>query len=413
LTPENKKSFWALMVTQFAGAFNDNLFKVLITLLILQWIPNVGQQEQLVSLTGAVFVAPFLIFSMVAGRVADRYSKPKVTLATKIWELFVIIIAVMSLWLRSFPVMLTTLFVLAMQSAFFSPAKYGVLPELMGESEISKANAWLNIGTFAAILFGTIAATLTSTNIVGASLTLVAFGLLGVWASLRMNPLPAAKPKEPLAWNPFRDLAANLKLMRPDRDLWLSALFVNYFWFLGALLQLNIFLYANQMMQASPKLSGILLVPVILGIGIGSYLAGRLSKGHIELGLVPWGAMGMAIFSSDLVWAYDNVVRVMIDLFMLGFSAGFYEIPLIALIQWRAPHGERGRILATINFMSFAAILASSIFLWLLNTPLKLSPAQVFGALGLLSLLSTSLLCWTFPEARRRALGLLPFRRSR
>ena len=406
----HKKSFWALMVTQFFGAFNDNVLKVLVTVKIIEWVHNVNMQEQLVALSGAVFVAPFLIFSMIAGRIADRAGKPKVMVATKYWELFVVTAAVLSLWAHSLPAMLFALFMLSMQAAFFSPSKYGILPELMGEEDISRANGWLNIGTFTAILIGTVVGGFLSTTPVGAGATMLAASLAGLVASFSIEPLPPAKPQEPLLWNPMRDLAANWKLITRDRLLQLGTIAVNYFWFLGAVLQLNIFLYASEMMHTSPKSSGMLLIPVILGIGIGSFLAGAFSGKHIELGLVPWGLLGMSLFSLDLGWAHHSMTRLVFDLFMVGFSAGFYEIPLTALVQWRSPSGERGRILATVNFFSFVAILGASGVLWILNTFFDLNPAQVFGVLGSASLLGTLIFLIRFPEVRKRSRAI--FRRG-
>jgi acyl-[acyl-carrier-protein]-phospholipid O-acyltransferase/long-chain-fatty-acid--[acyl-carrier-protein] ligase len=388
------------MVTQFFGAYNDNVLKVLVTLLIIQWVSDVSMQEQLVTLSGAVFVAPFLIFSMIAGRIADRVGKPRVIVATKFWELLVVAAAAWSLWAKSIPFMMCALFVLSMQAAFFSPSKYGVLPELMGEEEISRANGWLNMGTFTAILLGTITGSFLSTNLLAACLIMLLASLLGLVASFFMLQIPAAKPDERLAWDPLQDLVANWKLMYPDRSLRMGAIAVNYFWFMGAVLQLNIFLYAKQMMNASPQASGVLVVAVAVGIGLGSFLAGVLSRRRVELRLVPWGAIGMGLFSVDLLWAYQSMPRLLFDLFMLGMSAGFYDIPLSALVQWRSPRAERGRILATINFFSFVAILGASGVLWVLNTGLGLNPAQVFFALGSSSFVSAAILWMVFPETR-------------
>src|SRR5512140_206526 len=142
---QNKKSFWALIVTQFFGAYNDNVLKTLVTLLVVAWVANLSRRNALVSVSGAVFVAPFLIFSMIAGRVSDRFGKPHVVRATKFWELLVIGAAIASLLNESIPWMMVTLFLLSMQATFFSPAKYGVLPELMNDSELPEANAYLNL----------------------------------------------------------------------------------------------------------------------------------------------------------------------------------------------------------------------------------------------------------------------------
>src|SRR5579864_8273661 len=151
-----KRSFWGLIVTQFFGAFNDNVLKTLVTLLVVAWVEDTNHRNNLVSASGAVFVAPFLIFSMIAGRVSDRLGKPRVIMATKFWELLVIAAAIASLLNQSIQWMMVTLFLLSMQATFFSPAKYGVLPEMMHDTELPEANAFLNLSTFTAILLGTL-----------------------------------------------------------------------------------------------------------------------------------------------------------------------------------------------------------------------------------------------------------------
>src|SRR4029077_12236286 len=176
--------------TQFFGAFNDNVLKVLVTLLIVQWVQDESMREQLVDLTGVVFVAPFLLFSMVAGRISDRVSKPRVIIATKVWELLVVTVASFSLWMKSIPFMMGALFLLSMQATFFSPAKYGVLPELMGEEDISKANGFLNMGTFFAILLGTITGSFLSNDLPFACGVMMAASWAGLIFSFFMNPLP-------------------------------------------------------------------------------------------------------------------------------------------------------------------------------------------------------------------------------
>jgi acyl-[acyl-carrier-protein]-phospholipid O-acyltransferase/long-chain-fatty-acid--[acyl-carrier-protein] ligase len=402
MTPVQKKSFWALMVTQFFGAFNDNVLKTLVALLIVRWIEDDVLQSQLVDLSGAIFVAPFLLFSMIAGRMADREGKPRVIVGTKIWELLVVTVTMLSLWAKSIPFLLCALFLLSMQASFFSPAKYGVVPELMGESEISRGNGWLNMGTFAAILIGTVTGSFLSTNLILAAGVMLGASVIGLAASQFMERLPAAKPGEKWAWDPLRDLIANWKLISRERSLKLGAIAVNYFWFVGAVFQLNIFLYAKQMMGVSDQMTGILLASLLIGIVLGSVIAGLISGKQVELGLVPLGLLGMGIFAIDLHWAYQSTPRLVIDLFLLGASAGFYDIPLTALVQWRSPPGERGRVLATINFISFVAILMGSASLWVIHTYTDLNPAQVFLALGTATLIVLTVLCIKMPEARLR-----------
>ncbi len=403
MEPDNKKSFWALIITQFFGAFNDNLLKILVTLLIVELIHEPEQRASLVNLSGTVFVAPFLLFSMIAGRLSDRTSKSKVIYGVQIWQILVVSVAIISVLSKHIPAMMISLFLLSMQAAFFSPAKYGILPELMGEKELSYGNGILNTATFVAILGGTFAGSFLSSRLTIASIMLVAGGVGGLLGSLFIKPLPAVKPYEPWAWNPITDLWANWKIIRQDKALKLGLIAVNFFWFLGALLQLVIFLYAKEMMHVGPRVSGALFISVTVGIALGSYLVGRLSKSGIDLRWVPIGAIGMGIFSIDLLWSYHSLTRTMFDLFMLGMSGGFYEIPLNAMIQWRSPPEQRARVLATQNFVSFAAILWASGALWILGSLLHFNPAQVLCAVGVFTL-SVILFLVVFSRSTRQFL---------
>ncbi len=437
---ENRRtrSFWGLIITQFFGAFNDNVLKTLVTLLVVAWNDDIQRRNSLVSASGAVFVAPFLMFSMVAGRVSDRVGKPAVIRGTKFWELVVIAAAIASLLNESIPWMMITLFMLSMQATFFSPAKYGVLPEMMSDKDLPEANAYLNLSTFAAILLGTLTAGQLSDRLVLACGVMGAASLAGLFASFFIRYVPPAKPEEPLGQQPAwlaagmgfvmvfalllelhhrhwrgwessamvvsvvailgcftvangPDLLDNWRLIKPDRALKLGTIAVNYFWFMGALLQLNIFLYANDMMDVSKKVASLMVGAVMVGVGLGSYACGKLSKGQVRLDFVRLGAFGMSLFAIDLLWAYHSVPRAFFDFFMIGAAAGFYDIPLMALVQARSPVAERGRIMAMINFLSFVAILLASGVLWLLSNPLHQNPAQVFFTLGAVSLVSISL----------------------
>jgi MFS family permease len=286
-----------------------------------------------VALGTAIFAAPFILFSMIAGRLADRIGKPRLIVATKIWELGMVAAAVASLWFHSIPLMMLCLFILSTQATFFSPAKYGILPEMMTEGELPSANAWLNIGTFTAILIGTLAGSHLALHWTRAAGLMVVAAVIGLAASLLIQSLPPAKSDSPIPLNPFADLVANWKLIRTDRALYLSVLAVNYFWFMGAALQTNIFLYTKEMIQASPEVSGYLIVAIAIGVGVGSYLAARLSQGKVELGLVPLGTLGMSFFALDLLGAYHSRPRVFVDLFMLGASGGFYDISADSMAQ--------------------------------------------------------------------------------
>jgi acyl-[acyl-carrier-protein]-phospholipid O-acyltransferase / long-chain-fatty-acid--[acyl-carrier-protein] ligase len=399
---KSTSSFWSLIVTQFCGAFNDNVYKILVSLLVVSWVSDPRQSNQLVAIGTGIFAAPFLLFSMISGRVADRVSKSRITVITKIWELAVVVMGIASLWQRSIPLMMISLFMLSLQATFFSPAKYGILPEIVPESKLSSANAWLNIATFAAILVGTIAGGMVVKDWRWAAAVMVAASIVGLLSSLMIHRVPAVQPNTPLHLNPFSDLAANWRVIKKDRPLKLSIIAVNFFWFMGAALQTNIFLYAKEMMGVSQQASTYLIIAIGVGIGVGSYLAGRLSGGKVELGLVPIGALGMTIFCADLLFASHSLHRVYVDFFMLGAFAGLYDIPLVTLIQWRSPAEERGKILATSNFLSFVAIGIASLVLWGLGTGFGLNPAQVYFALGLISLIGSATIIAYLPDALLR-----------
>ena len=204
-----------------------------------------------------------------------------------------------------------------------------------------------------------------------------------------MKSLPPAKPNEPLSLNLFKDLSENWRLVRQDGLLMRGVIAVNYFWFIGAALQLNLVLYGSRMLSVSAEKTTWLIMAVAIGVGTGSFICGKFSKQKIVLGWVPVGALIMTIFGFDLLWAYHSFVRSAVAFFMLGLGGGFYDIPLMALIQARSPAPDRGRILATVNFFSFVAILGATVVLWLLGSLAGLNPAQVFGALAGMSLIST------------------------
>jgi acyl-[acyl-carrier-protein]-phospholipid O-acyltransferase/long-chain-fatty-acid--[acyl-carrier-protein] ligase len=400
----NDRSFRALMTTQFFGAFNDNVFKIVIALLITHWV-SPEKARSLVAVSGAVFAAPFLLFSLGAGRLADRWSKARVVVAAKTVDLAVVTVLLTGIFLKNVPVLLAGLFLLGAQSAFFSPAKYGLLPELKEETALPKANALLNVASFAAILLGTIAGTFLTQHIPIVAVLVGAVAIGSLVAALAIEKVPAANPSQPLKWNPFPDLKANWGLIQGDRALRLSLLAASWFWFMGAVLQLNMLVYVKQVMGLSDKVSGLLLMALVIGIALGSLWAGKLSKEKVELGLVPLGALGLSFFTFDLYFSHAALLRTLADVFFLGVSAGVFIIPLNTLIQIRSPKEQRGRILATGNLLSFIAILLSSLFLWLMSGVFKTDPAQIFLVLGILSLGATVAIVTYLPQALVR-LGL-------
>jgi acyl-[acyl-carrier-protein]-phospholipid O-acyltransferase/long-chain-fatty-acid--[acyl-carrier-protein] ligase len=400
---DDDRSFWLLMGVQFLAAFNDNVFQIILALLLARWSdPERGRD--LVNLSGAVFAAPFLLFSLGAGRLADRWSKRRVVVLTKVLDVPVVVFILAGIYRQNTWAALGGLFLLAAQSAFFSPAKYGLLPELQSENRLSRANGLLNAATFIAILTGTIAGSLLGGHLALAAALTLLMALGSLAGAFAMRPVPAANPDQPLSWNPIPDLFANWRLIRGDRALKLSVWAVTYFWFVGGVFHLNMLIYPTQVMRLPDKYAGLLLGAIVVGIALGSYLAGTMSHGQVEMGFVPLGAVGMSLFTLDLFFSHGSLVRTALDSFLLGACGGLFVIPLNTTIQLRSPAGARGRVLATVNFLSFVAILLASGFLWAM-AKLGAGPDAVFLILGLLSLAATAVIVAYRPQALAR-LGL-------
>ncbi|MCG3204710.1 MAG: Lysophospholipid transporter LplT [Elusimicrobia bacterium] len=379
----DKRSFWALMLTQFCGAFNDNLVKIVVALLLVRWM-SAEDAKTWVAVSGAVFAIPFLLFSLASGRIADRWSKARVMLLAKLFDLPIVLIVIAGVYLEQVGVLMTGLFLLASQSAFFSPAKYGLLPELCSEKELASSNALLNASTFVAILSGSVVGAWVSGDyhrfaFLSGSIALASF----VGACLVKNG-PAMNPQQLLRWNPLPDFLANWKLIQPHPALRKSILAVSFFWFAGGVTHLNLFLYVDQVLRLPEKMAGFLLSAVVIGIATGSLLAGRLSKEKIQTKWVPLGSCGMGLFLLDLYFSNDSLIRSLADCFLMGAFAGLYVIPFNTLIQLRSPERERGRILSTVGLLSFVAILGASAFLWAMGGMAGAAPDHIFLALGVL-----------------------------
>ncbi|OGV68755.1 MAG: hypothetical protein A3K18_27140 [Lentisphaerae bacterium RIFOXYA12_64_32] len=388
----------ALLATQFFNAFNDNAFKLIICLMAAKIM---GDNSRFVPMAGAVFTLPFIVLSPVAGVVADRFSKRSVAVWAKIAEAVILVLGCVALWRHSPTGMLIVLGLMGVQSTFFSPVKYGLLPELLPDRDLSRGNGQLELWTFLAIIAGTAAAapllrffegglTLPGGWTVGfrdqvhlTGVVLVGIAVAGVCTGLMIPPVPAASPVAGDAGGGFvrRTLAA-LREIRGIPALYLCVLGSAAFWLVGALFQMNVLLYADTMPGAGPLRGGTLLTITALGIGLGSVLAGRWSGEKVEFGLVPLGAGLLCLCSVAVSLTVTSVAWTTVGLFLLGTGAGLYLVPLNTYIQQKSPAHSRGRILATTNMLCFCAMLLAAAVLWLLNDRLGLTPAQVFLVTG-------------------------------
>jgi len=390
----------AFLWTQFLGAFNDNVCKFVVSMLAVSLAGAAGSGE--LPIVGVVFILPFLLFSGYAGQLADRYNKRTVLVVTKALEIVAMALAVAALYAHNFNGMLAVLFLLALQATFFSPAKYGIVPEILPDGELSRANGLLEMSTFAAIVLGTsiggflfsawkdqlplIGCALLGLAIVG---SLTSFGIpQGATPQQGVTPpQDAARANAPpMRLNPWAGLGAGLARLRGDRTLGLSILGISYFWFLGALLQMVIILFGKETMGLSDVGVGLLGTFLAVGIGMGSMAAGRLSGEKVELGLVPLGSIGMGLFSIALAFTSSSVWSASVCLACLGFAAGLFIVPLNALMQQRPAAHEKGQVIATNNLLNTVGILLASGVLWLLHDYLRIAPARIILAFGLFTL---------------------------
>ncbi len=394
------------MVTQFLGAANDNAFKFTVTFLLLtEGADDILTKVSNMSAIGAVFVLPFLLFSACAGTLADRLSKRTIIVGAKVAEIVVMGAAVLALWSGLSWACLTVLFLMGLQSTFFSPAKYGILPELLPDEDLSQGNGIIQLLTDIAIIVGTVMGGLLfdvfKEHPERAGMVFVAIAALGTLTSLGIERVPASGAHRRFRWNVASEMFGNITSLRRDRALFLSVLGVSFFWLMGACFQLNMPVYGSVVLKLkSTGTSGLLAVAAV-GIGLGSLLAGKLSGRKVEFGLVPIGAAMMAIFSLDLCFSWRSQLRTCVDVFLLGVGSGLYLIPLSAFVQQRAPRDRKGQVLATNNFMSFVGILAASLLYYLIGRILgdnDALPRYVFGCLAVLVVLVTGYIFRLLPD---------------
>src|SRR5712692_6820131 len=362
-----RTGFWSLIVTQFQGAFNDNALKFLVIYLIVERNFPLATRDRLVLLVGALFALPFILFSLAGGYFADRYSKRSVTIGTKFFEVGVMSFALLALTIGNFPMQAAAVFLISTQGALFGPSKYGLLPELLPERQLSWGNGVLELGTFVAAITATMAAGYLAVAFRGrqvwSGVILLAFTLAGLVTSMGISRVPAADPARRLRLNPFADFGGQVRTIRQDRVLGWAIVGNTYLWFLAALLQFVIVIYGHDVLRVDETQISYLQAAVGIGIGVGSLAAGYLSGGKIEYGLIPLGAIGMTIFGFLVSGHGLGIWEVRADLALLGFFGGFYAVPLNALIQHRPTPEQKGGVIAAANLLSFAGVfLAAGIY---------------------------------------------------
>ena len=316
--------FKFFLVTQFLGAFNDNAFKQVVILSMVGLLS--GQQEtRYVALAGALFTLPFILFSSYAGFLADRFSKKQVMVWAKVAEILVMGLGGVAFLTQNLNAVLVVVFLMGLQSTFFSPAKYGILPEILPDEDLSRGNSRLQLFTFLAIILGTAVAgfliQVLGQRLPAMSVVFIGVAAVGTLTSLYITPVPASGADKAFRINALSEILTNIIEIRRNRALFLCVLGGAYFWFVGALFLLTMPKYAEQMLSVSVSHGGYLMTSLAFGIGVGSMLAGRWSGEKVEFGLVPLGAVGLGILSVCLSFSYFSYGLTFVLVFALGVNA--------------------------------------------------------------------------------------------
>lgn len=403
-------SFTYLNATQFLGALNDNIFKFLIIYFCID-MQGITNSPRILATAGACFVLPFLLLSSTSGTLADRFSKRNIIVATKILEVVVMVCGIIAFSLQSVLGAYSILFIMATQSALFGPSKYGILPEIVGSEKISQANGLLTCMTFLAIIAGTFLASfitdITDRNFVFASFVCTGIAVAGLLASFGIQYTPPSGSTKKI--NPWflGELYKTAKIIQQQHGLLITVLGSAYFLFAGAYIQLNIVPFAIQSLHLTDVQGGYLFLLTALGIGAGSFLAGKLSGSSVELGLVPLGGIGMTVGCFLLNLWPDQLAAVIPITMMLGLCGGLFLVPLDTYTQVASPSQLRGQVVATTNFIGFLGVLCASVATYFICEVCGYKAESGFIFLGYLTLAMTLAYIALFYDYLTRYLGMI------
>ena len=420
--------FW----TQFSGAANDNLFKFAFTVMVtyqlqVSWLPPAMAGLVI----GALFILPFLLFSATSGQLADKYEKRTLIVFVKRLEMLIMALAAWGFFSADVPVLLGCTFLMGLHSTLFGPVKFAYLPQHLGERELMGGNGMVEMGTFVAILLGNVAGGLIiAVPEIGAhhvGFSCVGLALVGRAVAHYIPVSPATDPGLKINWNPFTETARNLRLAHENIVVFRSLLGISWMWFFGAVFLSQFPSFAKEVLHGNEQVASLLLVVFSIGIGTGSLLCEMLSRRHVEIGLVPLGAIGMSVFAVDLYFASRGLPpaatalslteflaasahwRVLADLTLLSLFAGLYSVPMYALIQLRAQPTHRARIIAANNILNALFMIASSVIAGVL-LQLGMTIPQIFLLVGLANAVVALYIFLLVPEYLLRFIALFASR---
>lgn len=411
-----QRRFLPFFLTQALGAFNDNVFKnALIAMVTFVLVTLTQEKESLfINLASGLFILPFFLFSATSGQLSERFDKAKLAQAVKWMEIAIMLIASIGFIYKSIPLLMVCVFGMGLHSTLFGPLKYSLLPQVLRPEELTGGNGLVEMGTFVAILLGTILGTSLITIpqtgaywVAGATILIAVIGLL---SSRKMPSLPATTDK--INWNPVSETISTLSYVTKNRSVFLSCLGISWFWFYGSVFFTQLPQYAKYVLGSNENTFILLLSLFSVGIAFGSLLCEKLSHRTVEIGLVPLGAIGMTVFGADLYFAHPQIIgeqklalmqviaqpgvkRVMFDLLMMAIFSGLYIVPLFALVQSRTDKDKVSRVIAANNilnavFMVVAAglsVVALTVLHWTIpQLLLAVAILNAFAAIYIFSL---------------------------
>ncbi|ELV7515355.1 MFS transporter [Photobacterium damselae] len=404
-----KQRFLPYFLTQALGAFNDNVYKNVLLILIAFAAPGAlpFSSDLAINIAAGLFILPFFLFSASAGVLSDIYDKAQIMRIVKFAEIIIMACAAIAFITQSYLILLFLLFLMGTQSAFFGPAKYALLPQHLKKEELIAGNALVEMGTFLAILLGTLFAGVIADSSqhahLFAGISVVTFAILGYLTSRK---IPEAKPSlhgVRFQWRPIEQTKTTLAIAKKDKTIFQCVMGISWFWFLGACYLTQFPNFTRESLGGSAASVSLLLALFSIGIAIGSMLCNRLSHQRVEPGIVTLGCIGMTLFGADLYFATPNIapvtqsvfdfltqpelIRVFVSLVMLGVSGGLFIVPLYALMQERSPEDERAQIVAANNIWNAIFMVFSSLAAIIFISFLKLSIPEFFLVLAVMNAL--------------------------
>lgn len=406
------KRFLPLFITQFFGAFNDNVFK---NAFLIWFTYDIAEKlnmnaQVMVTIASGLFILPFFLFSSLAGQVADKYEKSKLVQIIKIAEIIIMIFCFIGFYFENIYLLLALLFLMGIHSTFFGPLKYSLLPEHLKDNELVSGNALIEGGTFLAILLGTILGGIvirSSGGIEIISVAVVSFALIG-WLSSRFIPKsPISDQNLKISFNIPSQTWKIISYARKEKTVWLSIIGISWFWFVGVTFLSQFPIYTKNIINGDEYIVTLFLSIFSIGIGIGSVMCNKLLKGKIDGRLVPFGSIGITIgiiiFCAASYFYASSITPdhllglkeflsatihswfIIFGLLTIAISSGVYIVPLYAIMQHRSESKYLSRIIAANNVLNALFMVVSSVSIVIL-LKLNLSLLQVFLLIGFINI---------------------------